>query len=174
MEQKHCTVNSPQKEREVGFCYFTCVCVCEAVLHLKTKWHSKYTCSCSSINNSNKIYIGDKSFPISLLVEAFLSCPVQSQEVLSQHQPSWQTGHSLSVLDCISPKSAHLSRMDQAIPAEETCYNRIATTNLDIFLQVTRFMEKHHTWLFQRQIRKRPLMRQHKGKPEGEPRKAIP
>lgn len=45
LEWKLCIANCPQKEREIGFCYFTCICVCETVLYLKMKRHSKYTCS---------------------------------------------------------------------------------------------------------------------------------
>lgn len=77
LKWNHCTANCPQKEREISFCYFTCICVCEAILYLKTKRHSKYTCSHdtshfrSCINNSNEIYRGGKSFLISPLVEAF-------------------------------------------------------------------------------------------------------
>lgn len=45
LQWNYCLAHCPQKEREASLCYLTCRCVCEAVLHLKTKWYSKYTCA---------------------------------------------------------------------------------------------------------------------------------
>lgn len=77
LKWNHCITNCPEKERQISFYYFTCSCICEAVFYLKTKWHSKYTCShyiSVAVLITNKIRIGDKSFPISPFAEAFLSC----------------------------------------------------------------------------------------------------
>ena len=93
LEWNHCTANRSQKNKDISFYYLTCICIHEAILHLKNKMilqiHLFPINFCSCINNSNKknMYLGGKSFPTSPRVKAFLSCPIGLWEVLPQHQP---------------------------------------------------------------------------------------
>ena len=91
LEWNHCITDCPQKEREISFCYFTCICVGETVFHLKTKRHFKCTCSpdlsVALFITQIKIYVGGKRFPASPLAKLVLSCPIGLQEVLLQHHP---------------------------------------------------------------------------------------
>lgn len=45
LEWNHCTAHCSQKKKEISFYYLTCICICEAVHHLKTKGYFRYICS---------------------------------------------------------------------------------------------------------------------------------
>lgn len=62
LEWNHCTAHCSQKKKEISFYYLTCICICEAVRHLKTKGYFRYICSqyvsvAVLITHIKKIYI---------------------------------------------------------------------------------------------------------------------